>query len=326
MKRIAVLTSGGDAPGMNAAIRAVVRTAHYHEMEVFGVRYGYQGLIDNEIDPLANRDVGGIIGRGGTILRTARCKAFRTTEGRSVAAQNLAERGIEGLVVIGGDGSYRGAQCLHDEHGVKVIGVPGTIDNDIGGTDFTIGFDTALNVALDAIDRIRDTAESHNRLFFIEVMGRHSGYIAMMSGLAGGAEDVLCPEEPTDIPRLLEHLARRNRTRGKASAIVVVAEGDDAGNAFQVAEKIKAEAPDYFGGTRVVVIGHMQRGGAPTAIDRIRASRFGLHAVEALAAGETGKMTGIRNNRVILCPLEDAWLNRTQFDPGLLREARVLAT
>ena len=325
MKRIAVLTSGGDAPGMNAAIRAVVRTAHYHGLEVYGVRYGYQGLIDNEITLLSNQDVGGIIGRGGTVLRTARCKAFFEAPGRATAAKHLSDHGIEGLVVIGGDGSYRGAQLLHEEHGVQVIGVPGTIDNDIGGTDFTIGFDTALNVALDAIDRIRDTAESHNRLFFIEVMGRHSGYIAMMSGLAGGAEDVLCPEEPTDIQRLLDHLENRRQRRGKTSAIVVVAEGDDAGNAFQVAEKIKEAAPDYFGGTRVVVIGHMQRGGTPTAIDRVRASRFGLRAVEALLDGETGKMTGVSNNRIVLRPIEEAWQMRTQFDPGLLREARILA-
>ena len=326
MKRIGVLTSGGDAPGMNAAIRAVVRTAHYHGLEVFGVRYGYQGLIDDEIRPLSNRDVGGIIGRGGTILRTARCKAFYDAEGRARAAEHLKKHDIQGLVVIGGDGSYRGAQLLEAEHGVQIIGVPGTIDNDIGGTDFTIGFDTALNVALDAIDRIRDTAESHNRLFFIEVMGRHSGYIAMMSGLAGGAEDVLCPEEPTDITRLLEHLERRNRRRGKTSAIVVVAEGDDAGNAFEVAEKVKAQAPKYFGGTRVVVIGHMQRGGAPTAIDRVRASRFGLRAVEALLDGETGKMTGVSNNRIVLRPIDEAWHMRTKFDPSLLREARILAT
>ena len=287
---------------------------------------GYQGLLDDDIYKMTNRDVGGIIGRGGTILRTARCKGFFEAEGRALAAERLAKHDIQGLVVIGGDGSYRGAQLLESEHGVQVIGVPGTIDNDIGGTDFTIGFDTSLNVALDAIDRIRDTAESHNRLFFIEVMGRHSGYIAMMSGLAGGAEDVLCPEEPTDIKRLLEHLEARNRSRGKTSAIVVVAEGDDAGNAFEVAEKVKAQSPKYFGGSRVVVIGHMQRGGTPTAIDRVLASRFGLRAVEALLDGETGKMTGVSNNRIVLRPIDEAWHMRTQFDPSLLREARILAT
>ena len=326
MKRIGVLTSGGDAPGMNAAIRAVVRTARYHGLEVFGVRCGFQGLVENDMMELVNRDVGGIIGRGGTILRTARCKVFREKEGRKVAARHLEERGIEGLVVIGGDGSYRGALALSEEHGTPVIGVPGTIDNDIGGTDFTIGFDTALNVALDAIDRIRDTAESHDRLFFVEVMGRHSGYIAMMSGLAGGVEDILVPEEPTDIPRLLEHLEERNRSRGKTSGIVVVAEGDDAGNAFQVAEQVKAHGMSYFGGARVVVIGHMQRGGSPTALDRVRASRFGLRAVEALLDGETRKMTGVLNREIVLRPIEDAWNHRTLFDPSLLREARVLAT
>ena len=323
MKRIAVLTSGGDAPGMNAAIRAVVRTACYHEVEIYGISRGYQGLIDGDVRLMGARDVGGIIKRGGTILRTARCQAFREPEGRAAAMSVLKEHGIEGLVIIGGDGSYRGAVDLHSEYGIPCIGIPGTIDNDIGGTDFTIGYDTALNIAMEAIDRIRDTAESHDRTFFVEVMGRHSGYLAMMSGIAGGAEEILVPETPTDIPSLVEHL-KKTRAKGKTSAIVVVAEGDDAGNAIDVARKVN-EASD-LGNSRVVVIGHLQRGGTPSAFDRILASRLGLRAVEALLEGQTGKMVGISSNSVVLRPLSEAWECRTQFDPSMLRVAHVLAT
>jgi len=323
MKRIAVMTSGGDSPGMNAAVRAVVRTASYHGLEVFAVDRGYQGLIDDCIRPMGPRDVGGIINRGGTILHSARCKEFYEPEGRAKSAENLKRHGVEGLVVIGGDGTYRGAVRLHEEHGIRCIGLPGTIDNDIGGTDFTIGYDTALNIAVEAIDRIRDTAESHDRLFFVEVMGRHSGYLAMMSGIAGGAEEILVPENPTDIPLLVDHL-RENREKGKMSAIVVVAEGDDAGNAIDVARKV-GEISE-FEGSRVVVIGHLQRGGTPTAFDRILASRLGLRAVEALTEGENGKMVGISGNNVVLRPLAEAWECRTRFDPGLLRVAHILAT
>ncbi|HIJ65511.1 MAG TPA: 6-phosphofructokinase [Candidatus Hydrogenedentes bacterium] len=323
MKRIGVLTSGGDSPGMNAAVRAVVRTGIYHGLEVFGIERGYQGLIEGKIALLPARSVGGIINRGGTILRSARCKAFYEAEGRAAAAKQLEERGIEGLVVIGGDGSYQGAQKLYDEHGIRCVGLPGTIDNDIGGTDFTIGYDTALNIAMEAVDRIRDTAQSHDRLFFIEVMGRHSGYLAMMTGIAGGAEEILVPETPTDIQKLIDHLVK-GREKGKTSSIVVVAEGDDAGHAIDVAARV-SELSD-FKDSRVVVIGHLQRGGSPTAFDRILASRLGLRAVEALLEGETGKMAGISGNNVVLRPLSEAWECRTQFDPSFLRVAHVLST
>ncbi|MDX9973854.1 MAG: 6-phosphofructokinase [FCB group bacterium] len=322
MKTIGVLTSGGDSPGMNAAIRAVVRTASYHGVKVFGIERGYQGLIDGQMREMGARDVGGIINRGGTILKTARCKAFFDVEGRNQAAAQLARHGIEGLVAIGGDGTYRGAQALHAEHGIRCIGVPGTIDNDIGGTDYTIGYDTALNIALEAIDRIRDTAESHDRVFFIEVMGRRSGYIAMMSGLAGGAEEILVPETETNLEELAKSLAA-GKARGKTSSIVVVAEGDEAGRAIDIAHKVGefTGCTDY----RVAIIGHLQRGGSPTASDRILASRLGARAVEALIEGETGKMAGLRGDEAILCPLSDAWEKRTQFNPSLCKLAKMLS-
>lgn len=323
MKRIGVLTSGGDSPGMNAAIRAVVRTGIHHGAEVFGIEWGYEGLIQGKIRPMGARSVSGIVGRGGTILYTARCKEFFEPEGRALAADQLRRHGIEGLVIIGGDGSYQGALKLHEEHGIQCIGMPGTIDNDIGGTEYTIGYDTALNIAMEAIDRIRDTAASHGRIFYVEVMGRHSGYIAVMSGIAGGAEEILVPETPTDIPRLAESL-RQGKVNGKSSSIVVVAEGDDAGTAFSVAGKVAeiSEFKDY----RVAVIGHLQRGGPPTAFDRVLASRLGVLAVESLLEGETGQMAGMINGQTVLRPLSDAWEHRTQFDPALMRIARILAT
>lgn len=323
MKRIGVMTSGGDSPGMNAAIRAVVRAGVYHGLEVFGIERGYQGLIDGRIKPMGARAVSGIVNRGGTLLRSARCQAFYEPEGRAQAAKQVETHGIDGLVVIGGDGSYQGALKLHEEHGIRCIGVPGTIDNDIGGTDFTIGYDTALNTAMDAIDRIRDTAASHDRIFFVEVMGRHSGYLAMMSGIAGGAEEILVPETPTDLAKLADDLAKA-REKGKTSSIVVVAEGDEAGNAIDVAKKVQELGG--FANVRVAVIGHLQRGGSPTAFDRILASRLGLKAVEALVDGITGKMTGISANRVVLRPLSEAWECRTQFDPSFLRVAHILST
>ncbi len=323
MKRIGVLTSGGDSPGMNAAIRAVVRTAIYHKLDVFGVERGYQGLIDGAIQQMGPRSVSGIINRGGTVLHSARCKPFYEPEGRAQAAKQLAEHGIEGLVVIGGDGSYQGALKLHEEHGIKCIGLPGTIDNDIGGTDFTIGYDTALNIAVDAIDRIRDTAASHDRIFFVEVMGRHSGYLAMMSGIAGGAEEVLVPETPTDLDKLVDDL-NEARHKGKTSSIVVIAEGDDAGKAIDVMRRVQELGK--FPNVRVAVIGHMQRGGTPTAFDRILASRLGLRAVEALMDGETGKMAGMSADTVVLRPLSEAWECRTQFDPSYLRVSHILST
>ncbi|HPU98478.1 MAG TPA: 6-phosphofructokinase [Candidatus Hydrogenedentes bacterium] len=323
MKKIAVLTSGGDAPGMNAAIRAVVRTAIANQLEVFGVERGYQGMIDGAIRPLSARDVSGIVNRGGTILKTARSKAFMTPEGRQQAVDNLRRLGIEGLVVIGGDGSYRGAACLQEEHGISVIGLPGTIDNDIGGTQFTIGFDTALNIAVEAIDRIHDTADAHDRVFFVEVMGRHSGFIAIMSAIAGGAEAVMVPEENCTVDQLISEM-QACRDRGKRSMIVVVAEGDEVGGAFDVARQVMDRSD--FKDCRVTVIGHLQRGGAPSAFDRILASTMGARAVVALMDGESGKMVAIQNQSLILRPLSDSWGEPNRFDPNLLRVVRLLAT
>jgi 6-phosphofructokinase 1 len=323
MKRIGVLTSGGDSPGMNAAVRAVVRAGVSHGLEVVGIHRGYQGMIAGEFEPLNARSVSGIINCGGTILHTARCMEFMEPEGRAKAAAQLRAHGIEGVVVIGGDGSYRGAHLLNQEHGIACIGLPGTIDNDIGGTDYTIGFDTAINTAMEAIDRVRDTAASHDRMFFVEVMGRHSGYISIIAGMAGGAEEVLVPEEPTDIPKLIEIL-RHGRDNGKKSMIVVVAEGDDAGNALEIAKQVAENSE--FKHSRVTIIGHLQRGGSPTAFDRVLASRMGVRAVEALLDGETGKMVGVSNLAMVLCPLSEAWEHRTEFDPELLRVSRLLAT
>ncbi len=323
MKKIGVLTSGGDSPGMNAAIRAVVRAGSYHGLEIWGIYRGYQGLIDDEVRVLGPRDVSGIINRGGTIIHTARCKPFFEPEGRAKAAQTLRKHGIEGLVVVGGDGSYRGALALHSEHGIRCIGMPGTIDNDIGGTDYTIGYDTALNTAMEAIDRLRDTAMSHDRIFFVEVMGRRSGYLAMMSGIAGGAEEILIPESTTDIDLIVQHL-RTGRAAGKRSAIIVVAEGDEAGSAFETAKQIAEKSE--FKDSRVTVIGHLQRGGTPSAFDRLLASRMGVRAVEALLEDETGKMVAINANNILLRPLSETWECRTQFGPGFDRIARILAS
>ena len=322
MKRIGVLTSGGDSPGMNAGIRAVVRAGDYHGLEVFGVERGYQGLIDDALRPLGPRDVSGIINRGGTMLRSARCEAFFEPEGRARAAETLRRRHIDGLVLIGGDGTYRGAEKLTEEHGIACVGMPGTIDNDIGGTDFTIGFDTALNTALEAIDRLRDTAQSHDRVFFVEVMGRHNGSIAMMSGIAGGADEILAPETPTDIDALAKKLENIGRI-GKTSAIVVVAEGDEAGSAYEIADQVLAKCD--MGGCRVAVIGHLQRGGSPTAFDRILASRLGVRAVEALVSGERNVMTGVQGNEVVLRPIPDAWETSARFDPSYVDILQVLA-
>ena len=322
-KHIAVLTSGGDAPGMNAGIRAVVRSAIHSGMKVWGVERGYQGLIDNRLIEMDGRSVSGIVNRGGTILRSARCEAFLVPAGRERAAKTLLDRDIDGLVVIGGDGTYRGAAALYEEHGIRCVGMPGTIDNDIGGTDFTIGYDTALNTAVEAIDRLRDTADSHDRIFFVEVMGRRSGYLAMMSGIAGGAEAVLVPETPTDIGALVDRL-RACRDRGKTSSIVVVAEGDEAGNASEIAAKVSEQSE--FTDQRVTVIGHLQRGGSPTAWDRILASRLGVAAVEALAEGRSKVMAALNGGEVVLRPLSDTWEVKSTFDPRCVGIADVLAT
>lgn len=292
MKRIGVLTSGGDAPGMNAAVRAVVRKAIYHNVEVYGIIGGYAGLISGNIKKLELGSVGDIIHRGGTTLLSARCEEFKTKEGQLKGIEQLKKLGIEGLVVIGGDGSYRGAKAL-TEHGFPCVGVPGTIDNDIAGTQFTIGFDTALNTVIDAIDKIRDTATSHERTFVIEVMGRNAGDIALWSGLAGGAETILIPEENYDIEEICDRLKQGER-RGKKHSIIVVAEGVASG--VELGKQIK-ELADFD--TRVSILGHMQRGGSPTAFDRVLASRLGAHAVELLLAGKGGRAVGIQNHQVV---------------------------
>ena len=321
LKKIAVLTSGGDSPGMNPAIRAVVRTAIYHKIEVLGVKWGYDGLIKNITCPLTSRSVGGIINRGGTILYSARSKRFKTKAGRKKAFDTLKKHQVNGLIVIGGDGSYKGAYELHQETDFPVIGVPGTIDNDIAGTDYTIGFYTAIDTAIEAIDRIRDTAVSHNRLFLIEVMGRHAGFIALASAIAGGAEDALLPETPTNITKIIKQL-QNYKKRGKVSSIIIVAEGDDAGNALEVAKKIRKKA-GYE--TRVSVIGYQQRGGIPSALDRILATRLGSAAVEELINGTKCAMVGIHQNEVITNPLEIAWEKKKPIDESLLKLVEVMS-
>ncbi|QYA41696.1 6-phosphofructokinase [Macrococcoides bohemicum] len=297
MKKIAVLTSGGDAPGMNAAVRAVVRKAMYHDIEVYGVYQGYQGLVNNNIHKMERGNVGDKIQRGGTFLQSARCPEFKDPEVRQKGIDNLKQLGIEGLVVVGGDGSYRGAQRLNEE-GIKTIGIPGTIDNDINGTDFTIGFDTALNTIIEAIDKIRDTASSHERTFIVEVMGRDAGDLALWSGLAGGAETVLVPEHKKDIKEIADKI-QQGIERGKKHSIIVVAEGVMSGH--ECGEQLKK----YINvDTRISVLGHMQRGGSPSGLDRVLASRLGGYAVELLMNDETGLAVGILNNK----------LSKTSFD------------
>lgn len=318
MKRIAVLTSGGDAPGMNAAVRAVVRKGFYHELEVFGIYHGYSGLINGEIEKLDLGSVGDIIHRGGTILYTARSDEFRTPEGQAKAVEQLQKHGIEGLVVIGGDGSFRGAQKLI-QHGIAAIGVPGTIDNDIPGTDFTIGFDTAVNTVIDAIDKIRDTATSHERTYIIEVMGRNAGDIALWSGLADGAESIIIPEAYYNMDEIIERLERGHK-RGKKHSIIIVAEG--VGSAVEFGNKIK-ERTGFE--TRVTVLGHIQRGGSPTAFDRVLASRLGAEAVELLLKGQSGRMVGIRYNQIISLDIDEALMQKHQVDLALYQLASILA-
>lgn len=321
VSHIGVLTSGGDAPGMNAAIRAVVRTAHFHGLRVSGVFEGYDGLVRDEIRPLAVRDVSNIIQRGGTILRSARSEAFFAPEGRAQAKRNLDGRGIDGLVVIGGDGTFRGASVFAVEHGVPVVGITGTIDNDLAGTDATIGFDTATNTAMQLIDRIRDTASSHDRLFFVEVMGRTSGAIAMHCGIASGAEFVMVPEHRQGIDQLIQVLERS--AKSKSSVIVIVAEGDEEGGAYEVARKVKARFAHYD--TRVSVLGHVQRGGNPTMADRLLASRTGVAAVEGLIEGRSGEMAGIVNGNLAWTRFEDAISGRKATDEDLLRILNILS-
>jgi 6-phosphofructokinase 1 len=319
---IGVFTSGGDSPGMNAAIRAVVRTAVYHGLKVTGILGGYDGLVHHRTRPLGARDVSNIIQRGGTILRSARSAAFLTEEGRAQAAATVRGLGIDALVAIGGDGTFAGAMVFHREHGVRTIGLPGTIDNDLAGTDKTIGYDTAVNTAVEAIDRIRDTASSHDRLFFVEVMGRDTGFIAMACAVAGGAEYVMLPEVVQGIDELVEALNKASHT--KSSSIVVVAEGDEQGGALEVARKVMERTTGYE--IRTTVLGHLLRGGSPTAEDRLLASVLGVAAVERLLAGGHGAMAGLVNGQVMFTPFEEAIGGRKTVDPGLYRVLSILAT
>ncbi len=323
MKRIAVLTSGGDAPGMNAAVRAVVRACAFYKVDCFIVYKGYQGLIENLIDKANARRVNNIINKGGTILKSARSSDFRTSSGRKIAFSNLTKNKIESLVVIGGDGSFNGARIFQKEFSFPVIGIPGTIDNDISGTQYTIGYDTAINTVIQVIDKIRDTAISHNRLFFIEVMGRDAGHIALHSGIGAGAEEILIPEEDRGLKKLLKSLKKSEKT-GKASSIVVVAEGDKTGkNVFELASYVEKNLPDYE--VRVSVLGHMQRGGAPTCFDRVLASRMGVFAVESLIAGRSSVMVGIENNQLKLTPLQNVTKIKSATNEDLLRLTDILS-
>jgi len=303
MKAIAVFTSGGDAPGMNACIRAVVRSGIQKGIRVYGIRSGYAGMIENDIIEMDSRSVSHIIQKGGTILGSARSKDFYTEEGRKKAAQNLDALNIEGLVAIGGDGTFTGANIFMDEYPVKIVGIPGTIDNDLIGTDYTIGYDTAINTAMEAIDKIKDTAMAHDRCFFVEVMGKDAGYIALRSGIATGAEAILIPETDTDVDALIQTLDE-NHAKKNTSSIVIVAEGDDAGSAFQIAEKVKARSDEYE--IRVTVLGHIQRGGRPTCQDRVLASRLGVAAVDSILNGNSGHMLGIIHNEIAFTPFKSA--------------------
>lgn len=324
IKKIGVLTSGGDSPGMNAAIRSVVRTCAYMKIECVGIYRGYEGMIEGDFKPMDARSVNNIINKGGTILKSARCLPFRTKEGRQIAYDNLRAEGIDAFVVIGGDGSLSGAMIFNEEFDFPVIGIPGTIDNDIFGTTFTLGFDTALNTVVDVIDKIRDTASSHNRLFFVEVMGRDVGHIALNAGVGAGAEEILIPEENLGLDRLLESL-KRSKASGKSSSIVVVAEGDKTGkNVFELKEYVEAHLPIYD--VRVSVLGHMQRGGSPSCFDRVLASRMGVRAVEALLEGKTNLMVGVQDNKITLTPIAKAIKGHTKIDKELMKVSDIMST
>jgi len=318
VNKIGVLTSGGDSPGMNAAIRAVVRTCAYHNIECIGIYRGFQGMIEGDFKEMGPRSVNNIINKGGTILKSARSKDFMTAEGRIKAHKNLQKVGVNALVVIGGDGSFTGAEVFNSEFGFPVIGIPGTIDNDIYGTSHTLGYDTALNTVVECIDKIRDTASSHNRLFFVEVMGRDAGHIALNAGIGAGAEEILIPEEDLGLDRLVESL-QRSKQNGKTSSIVVVSEGDKTTgkNVFELKEYVEANLPEYD--VRVSVLGHMQRGGSPTCFDRVLASRMGVKAVESLLEGKSNYMVGLINDKMALTPLEQAIKGNSEIDKELLR-------
>ncbi len=323
MKKIAILTSGGDAPGMNAAIRAAVRTALYHGLEIYGIRRGYQGMIEGDIFPMETTSVSNIIQRGGTILKTARSKDFMTKEGREKAFQQLKKHAIDGLVLIGGDGTFKGANIFFQEHSLPAVGIPGTIDNDIAGTDYTLGFDTAVNTAVEAIDKIRDTAEAHDRMFIVEVMGRDAGYIALNSGIACGAEDILVPEQISDFKAILERISNDAR-RKKLVNIIVVAEGDDFGGAEAVRQKIVEKFPHID--VRATILGHIQRGGSPSYFDRVQASRMGYAAVNALIEGQSQVMIGLESQELIYTPFDQAIKQHAPLDMQMLEMAKILSS
>lgn len=322
IKKIGILTSGGDAPGMNAAIRAVTRAAIYNGCEAYGIYNGYQGLINGEIKQLKSNDVSNIIQRGGTILKTARSTEFRTEEGRKKAACQLALHGIDGLVVIGGDGSFTGARFLGQEHNIPIVGIPGTIDNDLFGTDSTIGYDTAVNTAVEAVDKIKDTASAHNRLFFIEVMGRDAGFIALRVAIATGAEAVLVPEIETDMIDL-DKFIEKDYDPTQSSGIVIVAEGEKSGGAYSIAERVAQKHPDYD--IRVSVLGHIQRGGSPSAFDRVLASQLGVAAVDALMDDQKSVMVGLVNKEIVQIPFNKTIKNTKRLNPELLNMIRMLS-
>lgn len=323
IKKIGVLTSGGDSPGMNAAIRSVVRTCAFHNIGCVGIYRGYQGMIEGDFKEMGPRSVNNIVNKGGTILKSARSMDFKTPEGREKAHKNLVKAGIDALVVIGGDGSFTGALLFNSEYDFPVMGIPGTIDNDIFGTSHTLGYDTALNTVVDVIDKIRDTASSHNRLFLIEVMGRDAGHIALNAGIGAGAEEILIPEEDLGLDRLLDSL-RKSKAAGKSSSIVVIAEGDKIGKTvFELKDYVESNFPEYD--VRVSVLGHMQRGGAPSCFDRVLASRLGVKAVECLLEGKSNYMVGLLADKIALTPLEQAIKGHTEIDQELLRVSDIMS-
>ncbi|MFP5436865.1 MAG: 6-phosphofructokinase [Bacteroidia bacterium] len=323
LKKIGVLTSGGDSPGMNAAIRAVVRTCAYHNIECTGIYRGYQGMIEGDFKEMGPRSVNNIINKGGTILKSARSKEFMTPEGRKKAYDNLVKQGIDAFVVIGGNGSFTGGLIFNAEYDFPVIGIPGTIDNDIYGTSFTLGYDTALNTVVEVIDKIRDTASSHNRLFFVEVMGRDAGHIALNAGIGAGAEEILIPEEDMGLERLVESL-KRSKASGKSSSIVVIAEGEKTGtSAFELKEYFDENMPEYD--VRVSILGHMQRGGSPSCFDRVLASRLGVKAVEVLLEGKSNYMVGVLKDEITLTPLELAVKGKSQINQELIKVSDIVS-
>jgi 6-phosphofructokinase 1 len=322
IKRIAVFTSGGDAPGMNAAIRAVVRTASYYDLHVYGIKGGYDGMIKGDLERLERRDVGNIIHRGGTILKTARSEAFKTEDGRKLAFESLQDFDIDGCIAIGGNGTFKGADIFEQEYKIPFIGIPGTIDNDLAGTDYTVGFDTAVNTAIEAVDKIRDTADSHNRVFFVEVMGRNSGFIALNTGIGSGSSKIVMPEEPSSVENIVEML-KRNTKRDKLFSLIIVAEGSQIGNTPEIASHVHQQLPELD--IRVTIIGHLQRGGAPTGFDRVLASRLGFEAVEGLMRGEHNSMVGIQNNKVKFIPFAKAIDDKKSLDETLKKMAEILS-